>query len=645
MLTNYSVEIECSWTICHKRPLPPDFPFLSVNTLLRVTKQELQIDDTQGLVRNGNSFLARSYFKCSDDPSFAAMNFFLECCGTAAEQASGDDLTAIKFILPARDGYIARSDFLPQRLIDCELVQKVESFCRPRQSVRAWRVQEDQWGGLFHILSHAVGGLLLKKAPSACALTGLVALEADLANRLSFPWISEQPLAKKTVAFVDGRERVVSEPILLAGQALGVDMIVLDEPGHWLSTEKNHALPARFVPLDMTVNDGLPLRIVRALGDLEMQIDGLTTISDWFTLPVGKAAAFLGLPCESLEALDICRDKYRQRVASGDPALQVRKGDTATTVVDGTFEFPMVVKPSGGVNSEGVSKVSNYEELETAVNRLFKHQYDHIASIEAVNVEEYCDGPEIDVNIVIFDGEILYAEIADDFPKAGDDPGAASGVFKETAMLYPSALPSAEQEMALASLHHTLLNIGLRSGIYHVEARVSNSRKQYREEDGLLDLRYARAETAREEASVVLIEVNARLPGVMCQAAVNGTYGVDYGALAILMSIRDSERMKTFSQPFLNGPQYWSETCMITSARGGVFRSGDLGEELRQGRPDLARHVSSSMTYFKEGQVVPAPEADCHPWVAWFLVFSRVSRKDLLEKVCEIREAVVLKLE
>ena len=89
-----------------------------------------------------------------------------------------------------------------------------------------------------------------------------------------------------------------------------------------------------------------------------------------------------------------------------------------------------------------------------------------------------------------------------------------------------------------------------------MEARVSNSHKQYREEDGLLDLRDARAETTREEVSVVLIEVNARLPGVMCQAAVKGTYGIDYGALAILMSIRDSERMKAFSQPFLNGPQY-----------------------------------------------------------------------------------------
>ena len=269
MLTNLAVEIECSWTICRKKPLPADFPYLTVNTLLRVNKQTLQIDDTPGLVRNGNPFLARSGFKCSDDPSFAAINFFWECCGKAAEQASGNDLTAIKFILPARDGYIARSDFLPQRLIDCELVQKVESFCRPRQFV-----QEDQWGGLFDMLSRAVGGLLLKTAPSACALTDFMALEADLANRLSFSWLSEQPLAKKTVAFVDGRDRVVSEPILLAGQALGVDVIVFDEPGHRLSTEKNHALSARFIPLDITVNDGLPLRIVRALSDWRFRLTG-----------------------------------------------------------------------------------------------------------------------------------------------------------------------------------------------------------------------------------------------------------------------------------------------------------------------------------------------------------------------------------
>ena len=637
--------MECFWISRRNGLDTGKSTFSSVDVLLYVDKQVEEGGEINGTVRGEHTTLARPKLDYPSDPSIAAVDFFLRGAQIAAEKISQEDVVALKFILPTNDGYIARSDFLSHRFVDCELLERFETFYGPRQFVRAWNDRECQCSGLFQIISNAIGGFLLRKSSSTRVMAGLMSLEEELLNRLSFPFLNKDPVAKKTVALVDTRTRADTEPILNAANALGIDMVVLDSAGHWLSSEIYHNPAIRFVALDVTVNDGLPFRIVQALSNSGIQVDGLTSNYDSLTLPVATAASFLGLPCESLEALDICRDKYRQRLASGDPAIQVKRGENTMSRVDGAFDYPMIVKPSGGVASEGVSKVSNPKELETAVHRLFSSQYDHLSDIEAANIEEYCHGPEIDVNFVLLDGEILFAEIADDFPKAGDDEESTSQVFKESAMLYPSALPSTEQERVLASLHKTLFNIGLKSGVYHVEARVANSRTQYIEQDGFLDLRDASKTTVQDEASVVLIEVNARLPGLMCKSAVNSTYGIDYGALQILMSISDSERIKAFSQPFLNGPQYWSETCFITTDRGGIFRSGDLGETLQRERPDLAQNVSCSLTYFREGQVVPPLEADSQPWIAWFLAFSRVSRRDLLEKVRRIREAVHLEFE
>ncbi|KAL8765702.1 MAG: hypothetical protein Q9203_006476, partial [Teloschistes exilis] len=373
--------------------------------------------------------------------------------------------------------------------------------------------------------------------------------------------------------------------------------------------------------------------IFRALSGQDIHIHGLTSNLDWLTYPAAEAAAFMGLPHEDLKALVICRNKYRQKLISGDPALQIRKGDDARSILNGSFHFPMVVKPSGGLNFEGVSKVLNQDELETAVDRVFASQYDHMSHVNAVNVEEYCAGPEVDVNFVLLDGEILFVEVADDFPKAGDgEQGAQSSVFKETAMVYPTALPTDEVKMLTKLLHKTL------------EARVANSRKQYLCRDSLLDLVDRNEEgLTTAEPSAVLIEVNARLPGDMCRAAALRAYGVDYNALHLLLALGDTERATATAKPFLTGPQCHCETLFIVADRGGVLDSEDVHETLKVEHPELAASVGESYCFYKKGDVVPKHTADSQPWIAWLLVFSREGRKDLLRRAEEIRRNVVVR--
>ena len=387
----------------------------------------------------------------------------------------------------------------------------------------------------------------------------------------------------------------------------------------------------------MTVDAEFPTRILQALSQIETPITGLTSNFETLSLPVAQTAEFLGLPHEDLAALDICQDKYKQRIASGGGAVKIRKGDEVANVVKDALNYPVIVKPLGGIFSEGVSRANCASELSTAADRLFTSTYGVTGGgIKVATVEEYIDGPEIDVNVVLLDGEMLFAEIADDFPKAGDSGNSTS--FKETAMVYPSGLPSDELDEIKGSIFRLLTSMGLRNGIYHVEARVKNSRMKYVEFDGITDLQPQ--EGASEKVESFLIEINPRLPGAMVKAAVRLTYGIDYDALHLLISLRDKQRVKAFAQPFSNGAQFWSMLIYISPDQGGQYQSSDIEEELRSQFPDLAKCVLFSITYFRRGDIIPSPTPDNQVSIAKLLIISRQSRKDLLEKAKEIKAKV-----
>lgn len=114
---------------------------------------------------------------------------------------------ALKFLLPVRDGYVNKGDFLEQRLVDDPRVDQVKSFYQPRQYLRCLNAEQIEWSGLAQIISHAAGGMLLRDRSLARSLPALVDLDSELANKLSYPWMSERPISKATVGLVDIRER------------------------------------------------------------------------------------------------------------------------------------------------------------------------------------------------------------------------------------------------------------------------------------------------------------------------------------------------------------------------------------------------------------------------------------------------------
>ena len=297
------------------------------------------------------------------------MEFFLHSCSSAIGTPDGRS-RGMKLILPRVQGYLSRSDLLEQRLVGCEGIEKIQTFCRPRQFLMPQTAAQEEWASIFQLLSNAVGGILLDDSNHANPVSRLSRLESELDKRLSFQWIIPQPIMRKQLAFVDGRSRTATEPLLRTAKSLGIGVVVLDKPNHWLELPEAVNLRDRFVPLNLDTDEGLSMRIVEALKGLDIHLDALATNFELYASQVAEAATFLGLPSEPIGAFDVCRDKYKQQVTSGNEALQILKGQKIDSTVNGGMEFPVVVKPTSGANSEGVTKVHGLEELEEATARI-----------------------------------------------------------------------------------------------------------------------------------------------------------------------------------------------------------------------------------------------------------------------------------
>lgn len=546
---------------------------------------------------------------------------------------SRDKHSRFALVIPCVTGRIARSDIVSLRSVDLLGVDSVITLADPGQLFKA-KPTISETGGVdiqtfSELLTAAAAGLLLSSG------IDIGDLSTELVQRLSIPWIL--PLSyehrRKTLALVDGRhDPHVGEPLYSAARALEIDLVVVERPGHWTSQEKYRSWYKDLLIIDMTVDEGLSDRIVEAIQISGHKIDGIVTLFDPRAAATAKAAERLGVPLAPAEAYEIATDKLRTSLLDGHSAHRVSRLADAKSLIDrGQASFPLILKPVAGFLSEGVFLVQSFEDLSHAINSIVTiHGKDAL-------MEPYCDGPEVDANFVLANGEILFFEASDDFPASAEE--GPNGTFIEQANVLPSSLPLQELQILEKSLHQRLLQLGFTDGIFHLEARVRHSAMHYAKRNGILDLEYQKTSSAALSEVVPptawLIEINPRPPGIQSFQATAITYGIDYIGLSLLLAVRDRQRARILAQPFAQRHQYWSQILFIPTPKGGRFDSDDVCAELEKRCPDLAPHISVSFCHWKRGDDIPDPlKTGQLTWIAYYLVNSRVSRRHLLE-VCQ----------
>jgi biotin carboxylase len=519
--------------------------------------------------------------------------------------------------------------------------------------------------GLANLIEQAAGVIQWGDLEASVSILDLqqylMGLTHELRDRLkNAPWLTPHPIAHKRVALLRGRPNLTAGgPIYRAARALGLDLVIIDDEGHWLQpdTDDNRLHREAFLSVDMTEDAGVADRITAAIARYPLPIHGVFTLSDNFFVTAARVAAALGLPTNPVSAFETSVDKYRSRLLQDAPGhtARVSSVDELNALLSSpnpTFTpiYPLIVKPTKGWSSECVSKVSSPSDLAVAVEKATSRHG------SAAVIEPFFDGPEIDVNFVLLDGEILFWEIADEPPCQADKRDASVlDTFSPEALTLPSALPDAEQAVARETLRELLVRVGFRTGVFHVEARVVNSGCEYRDVGGGVVDFVPRGVEMGEKAACKLIEINARPPGYRVSVPSRHTYGVDFFAAHMLAAVGDLDRLRLAARPFDHacegrtaGAQYWSRLVYVPAPKEGVVRwSSGLSpcEELKRRRPDLREKIVVAVDYCVPGERVGLYTDGARTYVAHLLVCSRVSRRDAIEAGEEVLKAFKIDVE
>ena len=250
----------------------------------------------------------------------------------------------------------------------------------------------------------------------------------------------------------------------------------------------------------------------------ELKADGIvTSFSDVLFENACKAAHEAGVYAFCpLEGMGFLRDKRLMgemfdKLGIAHPNRRVVHRATLASDVAG-LRFPCVVKPLDGYGSYGISVVRDSDGLPAAFERANAVS----RTPDAVLVEEYDDGPELNVIGWVADGRAYVVSIADR-EKCPLVPGGVPDVVR---IVYPSRYAPEAQEPIRAALQAVAEYVGMEDGplsmqafwhpadatfaVCEVAGRVLGYEHELTEigagfsiEDALLDLAYDRDSLAR----------------------------------------------------------------------------------------------------------------------------------------------------
>ena len=130
--------------------------------------------------------------------------------------------------------------------------------------------------------------------------------------------------------------------------------------------------------------------------------------------------------------------------------------------LEGELFFPCIIKPTDNAGSHGVAKVQNFKEL------LDNYEYSRSCSRHGkVIIEEFLDGPEVSVEVMVVKGYVNILQITDK-----ETTGAPH--FVEMGHTQPSRLPKDIQKQIHKVAEAACKSLGLDKGPAHVEMKVTN---------------------------------------------------------------------------------------------------------------------------------------------------------------------------
>jgi carnosine synthase len=475
-------------------------------------------------------------------------------------------------------------------------------------------------GGLPPPLSQAQREAEIRKLEPTATFEMLAQVPPDFlaSNSADAQHLRRQLVRGATVVFVSAGypgKRFILE----TAAALGVKPVVLDHHDSWAKGLVEEGVIAKFLPIDMTLSsqeifEQAKKAIAQLGGDTTTgPVDGITTFVELSVPLTSRLCESFGLPGMKPCAVDDARDKHRTRAvlkAAGLPTPKnaLVKSSSELEQAASHVGFPAVLKPVSGAASLGVKKVTSMQELQEGYAEVVRELGSLVISSGALEVskgktssevnaaalvdltvllEQYLDGDEVDVDVVMSDGEWRYAAVSDNGPT--NEP-----YFNETWGLCPSKLPKEKQNALKQLAIDSCIALGFDAGIFHVELKYTSSGPQ-------------------------LIEVNARMGGGPVREVNRLVWGVDLVEEAIFAALGIPARPNTSESP---------KTCVaytfVNALRSGKVMSTTAIEQLRS-----RNNVVWAVPLVKAGDCVVGVGDGMPTWIAALVVTGETPQKAL----------------
>ncbi|MEN9328428.1 MAG: hypothetical protein RI947_1236 [Candidatus Parcubacteria bacterium] len=373
-----------------------------------------------------------------------------------------------------------------------------------------------------------------------------------------------------------------------------------------LNKEKNWAAPLvdEWIFADTTNHDE-SLRAITAFitANPEMKPDGAITFWEDDVLLTSKIVDkfdFIGIPFRIAKK---ARNKYLFREFCAANGIVAPRHKLVRSVRDirlamEAFKFPMVIKPAYGASSAYVIKVENKEEIMDSFEYMRKNMSANTESSLSdgldILVEEYIDGDEVDVDILLQNGKVKFYSISDNYK-------TKEPFFVETGQSIPSSLPVKSQQDLIALAEETLEKMGVQNGCVHFEAKST-------------------------KYGPVPIEVNLRMGGDEVYSFIKGAWDVDLienaSKIACGIYIDKIDRPEV-PKKYITGQYFLSD-------QSGVLVTSDVNEKIKK-----KAYLEELHVYKQIGDALLVPP-EGYEYLGWLTV----SGDNLLDSQDNLREAL-----
>ncbi|MFN8381645.1 MAG: ATP-grasp domain-containing protein [Anaerolineales bacterium] len=348
-------------------------------------------------------------------------------------------------------------------------------------------------------------------------------------------------LRGKRLLFVMG-SYLGKRPMYEHARELGVNLVVMDGPGHWTETAVKEGLFEKFIEVDLLPAETLPERAFTAIKATGLQFDGIATFEDHAGPLAALLANVLGFQGHPLLSIGFSKNKIFTRevcVEAGIPSprfFRIKSSDDLTAAA-AHVGFPAVLKPISGASSISTYLVKDEQTLRQRHAQTIAEAEGHLKTTGVhsdndaeiiwakgfdMTLEEFLDGEEFDVDVLLSEGNRVYANVTRDLPQPQ---------MKETGSQMPPDFP-AEKQAELIEFAETVLHaLEFTNGAFHVEMKYTSNGPR-------------------------LIEVNARIGGGPIYYFHKHVWGVDLVEQYLLTCLGVPICPKIITQPL---------TCLITS--------------------------------------------------------------------------------